>query len=41
MMKKMQKIIRERMNSTKILDVKSIQGLKRFERIEKRFERIF
>ena len=41
MMKKLQNITRERMNSTKILDVKSLQGLKRFERIEKGFERIF
>ena len=40
-MKMLQKLIRERINNSKISDVKSIQGLKRFERIEKRFERFF
>ena len=41
MMKKLQKNIRERMNISKISDLKIIQSLKRFERIDKRFKRIF
>ena len=40
-MKKLQKITRERMNISKMLDKKVIQGLKRSERFEKKFERIF
>ena len=40
-MKKLQKNIRERMNIFKMSDMKIIQGLKKLERIEKRFERIF
>ena len=39
MMKKLQKIIRERMNISKLSDMKTIKSLKKFERIEKRFER--
>ena len=41
MMKKLQKNIRERMNISRILDKKFIQSMKNFERIEKRFERMF
>ena len=40
MMKKLQKIIRARINVSKMSDIKIIQGLKKFERIEKRFERL-
>ena len=40
-MKKLQKIIRERMNISKMSDMKVIQGLERSERIEKKFERLF
>ena len=41
MMKKLQTIIRERMNMSKISDMKFNQGLKRFHRTEKKFERTF
>ena len=41
MMKKLQKIIKKKMNISKILDMKVIQSLKIFERIEKKFETIF
>ena len=37
-MKKLQKIIRARMNSSKMLYMKFIKDLKNLERIEKRFE---
>ena len=38
MMKKLQKIIRVRMNNSNMSEMKIIQGLKKLERIEKRFE---
>ena len=41
MMKKLQKIIRERMNVSEMSDMKIMQGLKTFVRIEKKFQRIF
>ena len=41
MVKKLQKIIKRRMNISRISDTKIIQSLKNFERNEKRFERIF
>ena len=40
MMKKMQKIIRVRMNISKMSDMKIIQDLKKLESIEKSFESI-
>ena len=41
MMKKLQKIIRRKMNISRTSDMKIKQRLKKFEKIEKRFERIF
>ena len=41
MVKKLQKIIKRRMNISRISDNKIIQSLKNFERNEKRFERMF
>ena len=38
MMKQLQKIIRVRMNSSKMLDMKFIKDLKNLESIEKSFE---
>ena len=40
MMKKLQKIIRVRMNFSKMSEMKNIQDLKKLEKIEKRFESI-
>ena len=40
MMEKLQKIIRVRMNTSKMSDMKIIHDLKKLERIEKRFESI-
>ena len=37
-MRKLHKIIRVWMKNFKISDMKTIQGLKKFEKIEKRFE---
>ena len=41
MMKKLQRIIRERISISKMSDMKILQGLKKVERIKKRFERMF
>ena len=41
MMKKLHKIIRVRMNSSKMLDMKFIKNLKKLEIIEKQFESLF
>ena len=41
MMEKLQKIIRERMNISKILAMKVIKSLKQFELIEKGLKELF